>query len=119
MLWVAMAGSLGAAGRFVVDGLVRARFGRRFPLGTLTINVSGSFALGIFTALVLFHHQSTLWTTIGGTGLCAGFTTFSTASFETVRFLQERAYRLAALNGGGSIVFTLAAGALGLLLGRL
>ena len=117
-LWVAAAGCIGAVARFVVDGVVRSRFGRGFPLGTVIVNVLGSLLLGIVTGLVLFHHQPSLWTTIGGTGFCGGYTTFSTASFETVRLMQERKYPLALLNGGGSFVLTLAAGALGLVLGH-
>jgi CrcB protein len=105
--------------RFIVDGIVRSRFGRDFPLGTVTINVTGSLLLGILTGLVLFHHQPSLWTTVGGTGFCGGYTTFSTASFETVRLIQDGRYRLAALNGGGSLLLSVAAGAVGLVLGHL
>jgi CrcB protein len=118
LLWVALAGSGGAVARFIVDGVVRSRFGRRFPLGTVTINVTGSLLLGVLTGVVLFHHQPSLWTTVGGTGFCGGYTTFSTASFETVRLMQARDYRLALLNGGGTLVLTVGAGAVGLVIGH-
>jgi len=118
VLWVSMAGSAGAVTRFVVDGAVRARFGRRFPVGTFIINVTGSLLLGLLTGLVLFRHEPGALTTVAGTGFCGGYTTFSAASFETVRFLQRRAYALAALNGAGSLLLSLAAAAAGLALSR-
>ena len=113
-LWIMVAGSAGAVARFVVDGIIRARFGRRFPFGTVAINISGSLLLGVLTGLVLFRHQSMVWTSVAGTGFCGGFTTFSTASFETVRLIQERCYRDALLSGAGTIVLTFAAAAIGI-----
>jgi len=47
-LWVAIGGALGSVGRFWLSGLVAARFGEIFPWGTLVINVTGSFLIGIF-----------------------------------------------------------------------
>jgi fluoride exporter len=118
-LGVAGAGCAGAVARFVIDGVIRARSGRTFPLGTLAINVSGSLVLGLLTGFVLFHNETTVLATIAGTGFCGGFTTFSTASFETVRLVQARAYRLAVLNGGGTLVLSCAAAAIGLVLTRI
>jgi CrcB protein len=113
-LWVALAGCAGAVARFAFDGEVKSRFRHSFPLGTFAINVSGSLVLGVLTGFVIFHHTSSLWSTIPGTGFCGGFTTFSTASFETVRLLQTRMYRSAILNGAGALALCLASAAAGL-----
>lgn len=119
LVWVGLGGSAGAAARFALDGAVSSRVGARLPVGTITVNLTGSFLLGILTGLVMFHARSTLWTTVAGTGFCGGYTTFSTASFETVRLLQQRSYATAALNAVGTLAGALVAGAAGLALARL
>ncbi|MFJ6677735.1 fluoride efflux transporter CrcB [Microbacterium sp. NPDC091382] len=115
---LSVAGGIGAALRLVVDGAVRARARTTFPIGTLLINVSGSLALGFVTQLALGGILDDAWRLVVGTGLCGGFTTFSTASFETVRLVQERRYTLAAVNAVGMLVAAVGAGLLGMLLGR-
>jgi CrcB protein len=119
VVWVGGAGGAGAAARFVLDGVIRTRLRSRVPAGTVTINVTGSFLLGVLTGLVMFHGASSTVTTVAGTGFCGGYTTFSTASFETVRLLQQRALGAAWVNAGVTLVGTLGAGALGLALTRL
>lgn len=116
VLAMALAGGLGAASRLVVDGLVRSRAGRRFPYGTVLINITGSLLLGVLTGLVLFHGAPGAVRTVAGTGFCGGYTTFSTASFETVRLLEEDRFLPALLNAGATLGLTLLAGGLGLLL---
>lgn len=113
---IGITGSAGAVARFVVDGAVRSRTRRVLPLGTIAINVTGSFLLGIFTGLVIFAGQSELWRTAAGTGFCGGYTTFSTASFESVQLVRQRHYGAAVFNGMGTLVLTVAAGAAGLAL---
>lgn len=107
------AGSAGAASRFWLDGALRRRWPTVFPWATLVINVSGSLLLGMLSGLVIDHGFSANVTLIAGTGFCGGYTTFSTASFETVRLVQRQAYGLALAHGLGSAVLTAAAGALG------
>ncbi len=119
IVWVGLAGSLGAAARFVTDGTIRARASRAVPVGTLVINLSGSLLLGVLTGLVVFHHVTTTLTLIAGTGFCGGFTTFSTASFETVRLLQRGQLAAAGVNVGLSVCGTLAAAAAGMALASL
>jgi CrcB protein len=119
VLAVAVAGGLGAVARLVLDGVLRSRVAINFPLGTTVINVTGSFLLGLVTGLALAHALPVEWRAILGTGFLGGYTTFSTASYETVRLAQQRRYRAAFVNGFGMLVLALAAAGLGLWLGSL
>jgi CrcB protein len=116
-IWVALAGGLGAVARFVVDGLVRTRASAAFPVGTVIVNVSGSFTLGLVTGLVLAHAAPDGLRLVVGTGFLGGYTTFSTASFETVRLVEQRRVGLALLNAAGTLVGTVCVAAAGLWLG--
>ena len=118
-LAVAAAGGVGAALRFVVDGVVRARIRSSYPVGVTIINVTGSFLLGLLTGLALSRLVSDEWLLVLGTGLLGGYTTFSTASFETVRLLQLRRPGAALANGLGMLVASVAVATLGLWLGTL
>jgi CrcB protein len=117
LLLVAVGGGVGAALRFVLDGVVKARV-TVFPLGTLVINVSGSFVLGLLTGLGEAGVIPLPGVAILGTGMMGGYTTFSTASVETVQLLRSGATRLAVLNGLGMLVVSVGAAALGLWIGR-
>lgn len=108
------AGALGAVIRFVVDSSIKQRWTSSFPLATVVINVTGSLLLGVLAGLVLFHGQPSAWQTVVGTGFCGGYTTFSTASFETVRLVQLGRRGFALLNALGSLVLSVAACAAGL-----
>lgn len=101
---ICVAGGLGAAARFWVDATVRKRFGSRMPWGTTMINLSGSLLLGLLTGLATAALVSADWRAILGTGLLGGYTTFSTAAFETVRLLHAGRRPAAALNGIGMLV---------------
>jgi fluoride exporter len=118
-LWVALAGSAGALARFGLDGGIRRRWPTTFPWATLVVNVTGSLLLGLVTGLVLFRGEPDALRTIVGTGFCGGYTTFSTASVETVRLLQVGRRRQAAANAVGSLLLTVLAGGAGLALARL
>ena len=100
----------------VLDGLVKGWVRVGYPLGTTVINVSGSLVLGFVTAVGAGLGP---WAVVLGTGLLGGYTTFSTASFETVRLAQEGRWRAAVANGFGMLVVALAAAAVGLWLGWL
>lgn len=112
---VCLAGAAGAVLRFGVDGAVRARLRSTFPWATVLINVGGSLLLGVLTGIALFHHTGGDARTVVGTGLCGGYTTFSTAMFESVRLLQQRAWSRLIGNWLGTVVLSTAAAALGLL----
>lgn len=116
---IALAGGVGSALRFVVDGLIRARFATATPTGIVVINVTGSFLLGFITGLALGGSVSEEWRLVLCTGLLGGYTTFSTASLDTVRLLRERRIATGVLHGLGTLVACVAAGGLGLVLAGL
>ena len=109
--WIAVAlvGGAGAIARFVVDREVGRRFGGAFPYGTLMINLSGSFLLGLVTGLAL----STDALLIIGTATIGSYTTFSTWMFETYHLASEKKLALAAANVILSLTVGLGALALG------
>ncbi|MDR6972409.1 fluoride efflux transporter CrcB [Leifsonia shinshuensis] len=119
VLAVAAAGGVGAVARLLFDGGLRSWLRTGYPIGTTIINVTGSFLLGLVTGLALAHGLPPEWRAVLGTGFLGGYTTFSTASYETVRLAQQRRYRAAAFNGVGMLVLALAAAGLGLWLGQL
>ncbi len=114
-LLIALAGGLGAASRFGIDGLIRHRLQSTFPWATVTINVTGSLLLGLLVGLGAGDH----WQQVAGTGFLGGYTTFSTASFETADLLLDRRPLAAAVNGLGVLVGCVAAAAGGYALGQL
>lgn len=76
------AGGLGAVARYWVDEWCRGRFGAGFPVGTLVVNTTGSFALGLVVGATGLSSDLSL---VAGTGFLGGYTTFSTHAVETVR----------------------------------
>jgi CrcB protein len=104
-----VAGGAGASLRLIVDGVVRSLAGSQLPWGTLIINVTGSFGLGALSGA----QPSVFVAALVGTGLLGGFTTFSTASFETAVLVLEHR-RLAGLAyATGTLLAAVAAAALG------
>lgn len=117
-LAVAGAGGVGAAARFLLDGEVRRlRPSQRLPWSTIAINVSGSLLLGLLAGLVLAGTAPVALRTVAGTGFCGGYTTFSTATVETVQLARNGRVAAAFLNGLATLGLTLAAAAAGLALG--
>jgi CrcB protein len=116
-----LAAAAGAVTRFLVDEAVSQRAGGVFPWGTLVINVTGCFVLGVLTGLALYHALPRAVfpksvKVILGTGFCGAYTTFSTFSYETVRLLEEGAVNTALRNVAASLLAGAAAAALGLAL---
>ena len=110
---ICVAGGVGAALRLILDGAIRARTTSSYPVGTTVINVTGSFLLGLITGLATSQLLPLQWQLMIGTGFLRGYTTFSTASFETVRLIEDRRYVAAALNGLGLLLICTAAAAFG------
>ena len=110
---ICVAGGVGAALRLILDGAIRARTTSSYPVGTTVINVTGSLLLGLITGLATSQLLPLPWQLMIGTGFLGGYTTFSTASFETVRLIEDRRYVAAALNGLGMLLICTAAAAFG------
>jgi CrcB protein len=119
-LVVAFAGGLGAATRFVVD----AQIGRRapnlgMPLGTVVINVTGSFLLGVVVGWWTAHTGDPGLKMVLGTGFMGGYTTFSTASVEAARLARAGQNLQALLHAGGMFGVSVVVAGLGIWLGTL
>jgi CrcB protein len=109
-----VAGAVGAPARYLLDDAISSRTQGVFPWGTLAINVSGSFLLGLLTGLALFHGLPATPRLVLGTGFCGAYTTFSTFTYETVRLAEEGAVNEAVRNALASLVLGAAAAAAGL-----
>jgi len=114
---IAVAGGVGAALRLVVDGAVRSAWSAPIPLATLAINVSGSFVLGLLIGLADHAGLPREWLLVAGGGLMGGYTTFSTASVETVRLVAEKKWVAGIASGAGMLLLAVAAGLVGLTMG--
>jgi fluoride exporter len=110
---VALAAGLGAVARYLLDRLVGHRVSSEFPYGTLLINITGSFVLGLVLGLSMHHGLATAVTTVLGAGFAGGYTTLSTWAYETLVLAEERAYLQAAINIAVSAGLGLAAAAVG------
>lgn len=111
MVLVMLGGAVGTLLRYVISKWFDEQsWTRGFPYGTMFINVTGSFILGL--AAVMFR-DSRDWLLLLGTGFCGGYTTFSTFELETYRLVQDHSYLRACYNVGGSV----AAGFVGVVLG--
>jgi CrcB protein len=106
-LWVAIGGALGSVGRFWLNGIVSRHFGETFPWGTMFINVTGSFLIGVLAALAnpegRMDSQSRAFATqFLMIGICGGYTTFSSFSLQTLNLLRDREW----LYAGGNVVLS-------------
>ena len=106
---VVIIGGLGSVARFMVDRAVARRSARSFPLGTLTVNITGAVLLGFITGLALSHTVALL----AGTAFVGAYTTFSTWMLETQRLTEERQLLPAMANIGVSLILGVAAAAAG------
>ena len=119
-LWIALGGALGSVARFWMAGVIAARFDGRFPWGTLFVNISGSFLIGIFAA----------WSETGGrlaeatplrqflmVGICGGYTTFSAFSVQTFDLMRAGQWPAVTANVVGAVLACLVAVWCGHLLG--
>jgi CrcB protein len=111
VVWAGLAGAggVGAMARFLVDAAVSARVGRALALGTLAVNLTGAFALGMLGGAGVGGDALRL----AGTGFVGAYTTFSTWMFESHRMAEEGELRAAAVNVAGPLALGLGAAALG------
>jgi len=117
MILVALAGGLGAAARFLVDGAVQRRRPSSTPLGTLVVNTSACLLIGLLTGWASGRVDSTVVAVLG-IGFLGGYSTFSTASVEAARFLLSGRIGSALGHAFGMLALGLGAGWLGIALAR-
>ncbi len=102
---VAIGGGIGSVTRYLVGGWFASRFGPAFPYGTLVINVTGSFVIGLFLAFAQERVSlSPYWRLFFAVGFLGGYTTFSTFEYESVRLLQDGEMLLGSVYLIGSVV---------------
>jgi CrcB protein len=117
---IAIGGAAGALLRYAVDDAVSRVAGGSFPFGTLVVNVTGSFLLGMLFSLAV--ERSLLPPEVRPAlmiGLLGAYTTFSTWMLESWRLIEDGAYLFAFANIGGSLLAGMAAVSLGIAFGRL
>lgn len=119
MIWyIAIGSAAGGVGRYVLSSWVQRLAAGEFPLGTMAVNLLGSFLLGFLMRWALevptISAEARGMLTIG---FCGGFTTFSTFSYETARLLQDGEIGRAGLYVGGSVLLSVGAMFLGLAAG--
>lgn len=119
ILIIGTGGFIGSVFRYLLTYYVNLNTETVFPLGTLAVNIVGSFLIGIIIAAALgenLHQQTRLFL---ATGFCGGFTTFSSFSYEFFSLLQNEHTGYAFLYAAASFLFGLLFVWLGFLLGKL
>jgi CrcB protein len=119
LLLVGLGGFAGAVARWLVDGWVSERNPSAFPVGTLVVNLTGSFVLGVLFAWVI--ERNVLPADVRAPvmiGFIGAYTTFSTFMLESWRLVEDGAWALATANLVGSVVLGLVAVVAGLAVGR-
>jgi CrcB protein len=118
-LLIGAGGFLGSIARFWVGSYIGNRLGMRFPFGTVAINISGSFLIGLIVTLIAQRaHWNANWSFLIPIGFIGAYTTFSTFELETLRTFQEGETLLAFLNVILSVVLGFVAVWLGMVTGR-
>jgi fluoride exporter len=108
LAWVALGSALGGTARFFVSGLIGRRVGETFPWGTMAVNVTGAFAIGIIAAADIRHvsiHVPDSWQ-FAVVGILGSYTTVSSLSLQTVALARDGEYARA----GGNVLLSLALG---------
>ena len=118
-LLVLIGGGTGAMARYAAGSAIMTRFGGTFPLGTLVINVTGSFLIGfLMTMLTERFKLDPNWRLLLVVGFLGGYTTFSSFEWETYSTLRDGARWMGALNVVSSVMLGYAAVWLGAILAR-
>lgn len=111
-IWVGIGSAFGGAARFWISGIVAARYGETFPYGTATVNVTGSFIIGLLAALTVPEGRwfiSPPMRELLMIGFCGGYTTFSSFSLQTLSLMQDGEWWRAAANAIASFALCLVA----------
>jgi len=120
MLWyIALGSAIGGVGRYLLGGLVQRSVAGTFPIGTLFVNVTGSFLLGLLLRSAV--DTPTLTPELRAlltVGLCGGYTTFSTFSYESLALMEDGDWGRASLYVALSLALSLLATFLGVAAAR-
>jgi len=111
-LYVALGGAIGSVGRYWLSGLIASSkfFGQSFPWGTIIVNITGCFIIGLFNTLTVAEGRmaaSPDLRTFFMIGICGGYTTFSSFSLQTLALVQDGEWFYAAGNVIISVVMCL------------
>lgn len=118
-LLIAGFGAAGAVSRYAIDTWLLEIAPGRFPWGTLTVNVLGSFLLGVLIALTTERLVlDDNWRIALGVGFLGSFTTFSTYAYQSIHLAEDSEWLLSFANVFGMVTIGLAAALAGLALGR-
>ncbi|GAC1404736.1 MAG: fluoride efflux transporter CrcB [Ktedonobacteraceae bacterium] len=117
IILVGLSGALGATSRYLLGRFIAERANSQLPLGTMLINLTGAFLIGLLFALAGHKLISASQQIILATGFLGGYTTFSTMSWEGVQLARGGSTLSAMLYLGGSVVLGLVCATLGMLLG--
>jgi len=120
LILIGLGGFAGAISRYLVDGFVTERTAGGFPWGTLAVNASGTFLLGLLFAMAT--ERAILPAEVRGPlmiGYLGAYTTFSTYMLESWRLIESGAWSLALANLGGSVAVGVVAVVAGLAIGRI
>ena len=110
ILWVALGGAIGAAGRYSVNVWSGRLVGTAFPWHTLTVNVLGCFIMGALVELMALKlNVSNDIRAFLTTGILGGFTTFSAFSLDFALLVERKSYLAAGAYAAGSVIVSLAA----------
>lgn len=121
-LWVALGSALGGVVRFGISSILAQRFGEKMPIGTLLVNISGSFLIGLLAALSARNesfHAATGLRQFLMIGVCGGYTTFSAFSLQTLEMLKAGQIWQPGLYVVGSVVLCIGGAAVGYFVGQL
>jgi CrcB protein len=119
-LWIFVGGGLGSLARWGASGFIANTIGETFPWGTLLVNVSGSFVIGLFAAVTGPEGRwlvSNSFRQFFILGICGGYTTFSSFSLQTLTLAQDGQWFKAGLNCVLSLLLCLVGVWLGYVLG--
>ncbi|MBA4149458.1 MAG: fluoride efflux transporter CrcB [Verrucomicrobia bacterium] len=121
-LWIALGSALGGVMRFAISAMLAQRFGEKAAIGTLLVNVTGSFLIGLLAAVSAKNesfHAATGLRQFLMIGVCGGYTTFSAFSLQTMEMLKAGEIWQSGLYVAGSVVLCIGAAVVGYFVGQI
>ena len=119
ILLVGLGGGAGSIARYLCQKWIYYIHPSPFPLGTMLVNITGCFIIGLFWGLATRNTSfDSNWQLLLMTGLCGGFTTFSAFTLESIGLIRDQRFGFFMLYAGGSVLLGLLATYIGIRLGR-